>query len=52
MVEQKGGLDCSLNDVISKCSGSRCDISFRDLSKSAHYEIGEPFFIGCVHPCL
>ena len=42
--------DDSLKEVVSKYSGSKCEISLGDLSKSACSEIGEPSFVGCV--CL
>ena len=41
-----------LEDTVFKYSGSRCDSSLGELSKSSRYEISEPFFEDCAHVCV
>ena len=52
VVVSSWGIGWVLGNTVSESYRCECDVSSSGLGKSALYEIGEPFFIGCVHGCV
>ena len=46
------GIDWLQRNAVSEWSGYGCDFSSSGLGKYIRYEIGEPYFIGCVPVCV
>ena len=41
-----------MRGAVSEWSGCGCGVSYSGLGKSTRMEVGQPFFIGCVHVCV